>query len=156
VRAPGGWLVSAAASLSSTSRPVAGLATAEPSRTLSLVLVDTSVWVDHLRRGDPALAALLEAARVLCHPAIIGEIALGTLRDPGLIDLLSELPGASVATDTEVLALVRGHGLAGTGIGWVDAQLLAATLLTPGARLWTRDRRLAAASLRLGIAHPEE
>jgi len=92
---------------------------------------------------------------VLIHPAVLGELSLGTLRNPGVIDTLAGLPRATVATDAEVLALVRRHGLAGTGIGWLDAGLLAATLLTPDARLWTRDRRLAAAAFRLGVAHPE-
>jgi hypothetical protein len=90
---------------------------------------------------------------VLGHPFVLGEIALGRLRDPGVVlGLLADLPQAVVATDAEVLGFIRRHGLAGLGIGYVDAHLLAAARLTPDARLWTRDRRLAAAAHALGLA----
>jgi predicted nucleic acid-binding protein len=90
---------------------------------------------------------------VLGHPFVLGEIALGRLRDPALVlGLLADLPQAIVATDGEVLGFIRRHGLAGLGIGYVDAHLLAAARLTPDARLWTRDRRLAEAAERLGLA----
>ena len=91
-----------------------------------MVLVDTSVWVDHLRHGEAALAALLEAGRVLGHPFVLGELALGGLRDPGtVLGALAALPQAVVATDTEVLGFIARHGLAGSGIGYLDAHLLA-------------------------------
>ncbi len=118
-----------------------------------MILVDTSVWVDHLRSGDPRLSALLEEARVLVHPWVTGELALGQLsRRREILGLLNHLPQARVATEAEVMTLVETRRLYGTGIGYVDAHLLAATLLTADASLWTRDRRLAAAAADLRIA----
>lgn len=116
------------------------------------MLVDTSVWVDHLRRGDRALAALLEDGAVEIHPFVIGELALGGLRaDDEVRRLLAALPAAPMARHEEVLYLVAEHGLAGSGIGWVDAHLLASSLLG-GIELWSRDRRLQAAARDLGVA----
>lgn len=120
-----------------------------------MILVDTAIWVDHLRAGEPALAVFLEAGRVLAHPFVIGELALGNLRQREVIlSALHDIPQAVVATQAEVLALIAAHGLGGSGIGYVDAHLLAAARLTQGASLWTRDRRLAAIAARLGVAHP--
>ncbi len=119
-----------------------------------MILVDTSVWVDHLRAGDKALAALLEAGTVLIHPFVIGELALGSLRQrKTVLDALSDLPRASVVTDVELLHFIDRHELFGRGIGYVDAHLLAAVRLTAGAELWTNDRRLhgVAEQLRLAI-----
>ncbi|MGH9022661.1 MAG: type II toxin-antitoxin system VapC family toxin [Acidimicrobiia bacterium] len=117
-----------------------------------MILVDTSVWVDHLRRGHPGLTRLLEGGLVLGHPWVRGELALGHLAQRReVLGLLDQLPQATVATDEEVLALVEGHQLFGLGIGYVDAQLLAAARLTPDARLWTADKRLAAAAVRLDL-----
>jgi hypothetical protein len=118
-----------------------------------VILVDTSVWVDHLRAGDEALAGLLGDSEVLAHPFVIGELALGRLRQPELVlGALQDLPQAEVATDREVLHFIDRHALSGLGIGYVDAHLLAATRLTKGASLWTRDKRLLAAAQRLGLA----
>jgi predicted nucleic acid-binding protein len=118
-----------------------------------MILVDTSVWVGHLRAGNKALGELLDAGRVLAHPFVIGELALGNLRRRDrILDALQDLPRASVATDAEVLHLIGRHALHGLGIGYVDAHLLAAVRLTDGARLWTRDLRLDAAAERLGLA----
>jgi len=119
-----------------------------------VILVDTSVWVDHLRRGDPVLAALLDGGHALAHPWVTGELALGNLRGRAeILRLLDQLPQATVATAAELQAFIARHELFGLGIGYVDAQLLAATLLTDDARLWTRDRRLRSAAERLGAAH---
>ena len=119
-----------------------------------MILVDTSVWVDHLRHGDEQLAALLERGAVLGHPFVVGEIACGNLSDRGaILALLQHLPMATVAEPDEVLAYIDRHKLHGKGIGYVDAHLLAATALTGGARLWTRDRRLHAVARELGWAH---
>lgn len=116
-----------------------------------MILVDTSVWVDHLRAGDGALAALLSHGTVLGHPWVVGEIALGRLRQrEQILELMSRLPQATVATEVEVLTFIERQELPGSGIGYVDVQLLAATMLTTGATLWTRDRRLAAVASRLG------
>jgi predicted nucleic acid-binding protein len=118
-----------------------------------VILVDTSIWVDHLRAGHPILVALLERGLVVAHPWVIGELALGRLsRRDEVIGLLGGLPQATVATPDEVLALVERHRLDGFGIGYVDAQLLAATRLTPDAALWTGDRRLHDAATRLSCA----
>jgi predicted nucleic acid-binding protein len=119
-----------------------------------VILVDTSVWIDHLRLGDPQLIALLQEARVLAHPWVSGDLALGQLSGRSeILALLSNLPQAKVATEAEVMTLVETRLLFGLGIGYVDAHLLAATLLTTDAGLWTRDKRLAAAAADLGISY---
>jgi len=118
-----------------------------------VTLVDTSVWVDHLRHGDVRLAALLEHQTVLAHPQVIGELALGQLRHrDAVLSELMELPRATVASDDEVLRLIERETLYGSGLGYVDAHLLAATRLTPGALIWTRDRRLLSAAEKLSLA----
>ncbi len=106
------------------------------------MLVDTSVWVDHFRRGDPGLSALLSREEVECHPFIIGELACGSLqRRSEVLSLLQRLPRVPVASHDEVLTFVDHHRLMGRGVGWIDAHLLASVALA-GSRLWTRDRRL--------------
>ena len=122
-----------------------------------MILVDTSVWVDHLRRDDPKLAGLLDQGLVLTHPFVIGELALGNLAQRhAILGDLTNLPQAKVASDDEVLRFIDRRHLYGGGIGYLDAHLLAATQLTPGARLWTRDKRLlsAATALSLALADP--
>jgi predicted nucleic acid-binding protein len=124
-----------------------------------VILVDTSVWIAHLRTGDPDLVALLEDGHVLAHPWVTGELALGHLaRRDEILGLLQHLPQAKAATDHEVLTLIDNRQLFGLGIGYVDAHLLAATLLTAGARLWTHDKRLAAVAdqLELGSDNKHE
>lgn len=117
-----------------------------------MVLVDTSVWVDHLREGDTTLSALLAEGRVLAHPFVIGEIALGLLRKRELIiECLENLPQAPAASHAEVMTLIVTHDLPGLGIGYVDAHLLASLRLAPGSLLWTRDKRLAAAAAAWGL-----
>jgi predicted nucleic acid-binding protein len=118
-----------------------------------VILVDTSVWVDHLRTGDRVLGQLLDSGGVLGHRFVTGELALGNLRERDLVlSALRELPQATVASDDEVLHFIDRQALFGLGIGYVDAHLLAAVLLTLGAKLWTRDRRLKAAATQLGLA----
>ena len=120
-----------------------------------MILIDTSVWVDHLRVGNPTLVHFLEAGTVLTHPFIVGEIALGNLRQRvAVLSALSDLPGARVATDAEVLHFIDGCRLFGHGIGYVDAHVLAAVQLTPGAGLWTYDKHLHRAAQRLGMSLP--
>lgn len=115
------------------------------------MLVDTSVWVDHFRRGDETLAALLGRADVECHPFIVGELACGRLkRRKEILGLLRSLPRAPLIEHEEALAFVEAHSLAGAGIGWIDVHLLASAKLG-GTLLWTRDRRLASAARTLGI-----
>lgn len=118
-----------------------------------MILVDTSVWVDHLRHGVPKLADLLEETQVLGHPAVLGEIALGSLAHRAeVLNLLGDLPQAMSASDAEVLTLIGYRQIFGRGIGYVDAQLLTSTMITPDARLWTRDTRLAEVATELGCA----
>jgi predicted nucleic acid-binding protein len=118
-----------------------------------VILVDTSVWIDHLRSGDESLVRLLENSAVLAHPWVTGELALGNLsRRDEVIGLLRGLPQAMLAEDDEVLGLIDQEGLYGAGIGYIDAHLLAATRLTPDTTLWTRDKRLSEVTARLGLA----
>jgi predicted nucleic acid-binding protein len=118
-----------------------------------VILVDASVWIEHLRAGDERLMALLDAGEVLGHPFVIGELALGNLRgrEAFLLDLRDQ-PQAAVVADAEVLHLIDRQPLFGRGIGYVDAHLLAAARLTAGARFWTRDRNLQAVAARLDLA----
>jgi len=117
-----------------------------------MILVDTTVWVDHLRSRDDVLARLLEAGSVLTHPFVIGEIALGNLAQRRIVlNALSGLPSAKVATDAEVSEFVERQTLFGRGVGWVDVHLLAAARLTAGSRFWTRDKRLREIAARLNV-----
>lgn len=117
-----------------------------------MILVDTSVWVDHLRKSDRGLAELLTASNVLMHPFVIGELACGNLRKRDqILALLKDLPRAGVATDNEVLFFIERHTLMGRGLGFVDVHLLASVALHGTARLWTRDKRLRAAADSLGL-----
>jgi len=118
-----------------------------------VILADTSVWADHIRADDRTLTRLLDAGEVLMHPFVIGEIALGYLKQRDLIlSRLERLPRAPTASVAEVLHLINGRGLAATGIGYVDAHLLASVRLIPGVGLWTRDKRLHAMAEQLGFA----
>ena len=117
-----------------------------------MILVDTSVWVDHLSAGDVRLVNLLEGNAVVMHPFIVGEIACGSLADRALtLDLLQHLPMAAVAESAEVLGYIERHRLHGKGIGYVDVHLLASAALG-GTKLWTRDKRLLAVARELGCA----
>jgi predicted nucleic acid-binding protein len=120
-----------------------------------VILVDTSVWVDHLRERDETLARLLESRDVLIHPFIIGELALGHLRrrEVWLRDW-RRLPMTAMATDAEVVHLISEEKLFGLGIGYVDAHLLASLRLSSGSSLWTRDRRLSDTAGQLKIPRP--
>jgi len=99
------------------------------------------------------LASHLDAREVLAHPYVIGELAVGHLRQRSpILRFLHNLPSAEVATDREVLEFIERQSLFGVGIGYIDVHLLASVRLTPEARLWTRDRRLNEAAHRLGLA----
>ena len=118
-----------------------------------MIIVDTSIWVDHLRAGDEALVGLLQNGRVIVHPFVIAELALGRLRQrQTVLPALQKMPQARVVTDYEVLQFIDRHELFGVGIGYVDVHLLAAVRLTLGASLWTRDKCLHAAAEQLGLA----
>lgn len=117
-----------------------------------MILVDTSVWVDHLRRGNEALVTLLHEAQVLCHPFVAGELACGRLRRRAeVLDLLARLPAAPLASHAETLAFVEGRRQMGRGLGWVDVHLLASASLA-GRPLWTLDRSLAGAAGAIHLA----
>jgi predicted nucleic acid-binding protein len=118
-----------------------------------MILVDTSVWIDHLAKGDAALRALLEEGQVFAHPFVIGEIALGSLpRRDEVVSALQALPEIPVASPEEVMSLLTAERLFGMGIGYVDLHLLASTRLMPMARLWTRDKRLLGVATQLNLA----
>jgi predicted nucleic acid-binding protein len=122
-----------------------------------LILVDTSVWINHLHKPIPALVAALEAGEVLIHPFVLGELACGQLaKRREILDLLSALPQSTMATDEEMLPFIEHHRLMGKGLGYIDAHLLASVILTEAAQLWTADRGLAAIAkqLRVGFAIP--
>jgi predicted nucleic acid-binding protein len=122
-----------------------------------VILVDTSVWIDHLRSGEPALATALEGGRVMMHPFVLGELACGNLENRSeVLKLMGDLPAAPTATDPEALGLIERRALMGQGIGYIDVHLLASTALADDARMWTRDRRLAAAAAELELAFEEE
>jgi predicted nucleic acid-binding protein len=122
-----------------------------------VILVDTSVWIDHLRIGDAALVDHLNAGRVQMHPFIVGELACGNLKHrEAVLSLLQDLPTSSVATDEEVLFFIERQRLMGKGIGYIDAHLLTAAALASGSRLWTRDKRLAAVAETLDLHYRED
>ena len=120
-----------------------------------MILLDTSVWVDHLRRGDSLAVQVLESGQAAAHAFVIGELACGNLKSRvRVIDLLQALPQLAMATDDEVLYFIERHKLMGRGIGYVDAHLLAAAAIS-GSLLWTRDKRLREIATELGVACPE-
>ena len=115
------------------------------------MLVDTSVWIEHLRKGNASLASALESAEVWCHPFVLGEVACGNLRNrEEILSLLGALPQTPMATEEEALKLVEGNHLMGKGLGWIDIHLLGSALLA-GIPLWTLDRPLKAAAGDLGV-----
>ena len=117
-----------------------------------MVLVDTSVWVAHLRHGDIGLEDLLDGGRVVCHPGIVGELACGNIRNRSeIITLLQRLTGAIRAEHEEVMQFMEHHGLMGKGLGYIDMHLLASARLT-GVTLWTLDKRLNEVAIKLGAA----
>lgn len=118
-----------------------------------MILVDTSVWIDHLRRDDTGLRNLLATGQVLSHPFVVGEMAVGNLKQRDVVlRALQGLPKATVAQDDEVLQFISNRALFGSGIGYVDAHLLTAVQMTPAASLWTRDKRLFEIAARLSLA----
>ncbi len=121
-----------------------------------MILVDTTVWIDHLRSGEPALVTALEGGQVLMHPYVLGEFACGNLKNrKEVLRLLGDLPSAPTAMEPEVLDFIERRALMGRGIGYIDVHLLASTALAGDARMWTRDRRLAAAATELELAFDE-
>lgn len=118
-----------------------------------MILADTSIWIDHFRQGDAELRRIIEDDRLLCHPSVIGELALGSLRDrDNVIAFLAAQRGAVVATHDEVMMMIDRHDIFSMGIDYTDAHLLASVLLDHKASLWTRDKRLRAAAEKAGAS----
>jgi len=118
-----------------------------------VILVDTSVWIDHFRTANDRLIASLTTAHVLSHPFIIGELVIGNLNlHHPIVEDMRDMPQSMLASHDEVLTFIDRHNLYRLGLSFVDAHLLAATQLTPDARLWTLDRRLLAGAQKLGLA----
>ena len=116
-----------------------------------MILVDTSIWIDHFRSADEALRQIIEEDQLLCHAFVIGELALGSLRNrDNVLELFARQRQAVVATHEEVMVMINRHSIFSMGIGYTDAHLLASVLLDRRSMLWTRDKRLAAAAQRAG------
>ncbi len=107
-----------------------------------MILVDTSVWIEHLRSGTVGLETVLDEGNIACHPFIISELACGNLKNrTEILTLLKNLPVAAVANDDEALKFIECHQLMGKGLGFIEIHLLMSALLT-GIPLWTFDKRL--------------
>lgn len=120
-----------------------------------MILADTSVWIDHLRRPDAELAVAISEGRLAVHRYVIGELALGSIpRRAEFIADLQHLPDIPVVASETFMSFIEDCSLAGSGLGYVDANLLASVASVPGSRLWTRDRRLREQAERLSLAHP--
>lgn len=118
-----------------------------------MILVDTSIWIDHLRRMNSGLIELLEQTQVLVHPWVVGELACGNLKNRReILELLRALPAVEVVPDEEVYQLIESKKLMGKGIGWIDVHLLAASLIS-GSPLWTMDKNLRTISAALGLLY---
>lgn len=118
-----------------------------------MILADTSIWIDHLRKTSAQLLALLDARELLMHPFIIGELAVGSIRDrTAMLVELNLLPKITVSANGNVILFISKHHLYGAGISYIDAHLLVAVHGAKNVQLWTRDKRLHAASTRLNIA----
>lgn len=122
-----------------------------------MILVDTSVWIDHLRAGDAELVALLNGSQVLMHPFVLGELACGNVRNRAeVLALLKDLPQAVLASDEEMLFFIERHAFMGRGIGYVDAHLLAAVTLSSVTKIWTRDKHLRTVADALALAYGKD
>ena len=118
-----------------------------------MILVDTSVWINHFHKSNPALVEALDRGEVLIHPFVIGELACGQLaKRREVLDLLSMLPASAMATDEETLHFIERHKLMGKGLGYIDIHLLASAILTEAASLWNTDNQLSAIASELRVA----
>lgn len=118
-----------------------------------MILIDSSLWIEYFHGGHPQVQALLTERRAAIHDLIIGELAIGDLRDrQETLGWLQRIKRATHVSEEEALGLIESEDLWGRGLGYIDVHLLAATLVTPGCRLWSRDKRLAAEAERLGAS----
>lgn len=118
-----------------------------------MILVDTSIWIDHFRYDDAELRKIINDDKLLCHPFVVGELALGSLRERGaVLAYLAAQREAMIATHAEVMTMIDRNSIFSMGIGYTDAHLLTSTLLDRRSSLWTRDKRLAAAAQKVGAA----
>ena len=116
-----------------------------------MILVDTSIWIDHFRYDDAELRKIINDDQLLCHPFVVGELALGSVRERGaVLAYLAAQREAMIATHAEVMTMIDRHSIFSMGIGYTDAHLLTSTLLDGRSSLWTRDKRLAAAAQKVG------
>lgn len=119
-----------------------------------MVLVDTSLWVAHLRNGNIGLETLLKEGKVVCHPFIVGELACGNLKNRvEILSLLQTLPMAIQGDHEEVMRFIEDHTLMGKGLGYIDIHLIVSAKVTD-IPLWTADKKLNEISLKLGIGYP--
>jgi predicted nucleic acid-binding protein len=117
-----------------------------------VILADTSVWVDHLRRTDPIMSALLQSGKIATHPFVVTEVALGSLRDRlRKLASLDELQHVNLAEADEVRRLIESHSLYSKGLGLTDVHLIASCMMTVGVQLWTRDKALATVAKSMGV-----
>src|SRR5947208_2689196 len=108
-----------------------------------MILADTWVWADHLRQADETMKACLDLDEIIMHPFVLGELDLGSMpRYDAVLNALKVLPAITIAQPDDVLVMVRENKLMGTGIGYIDAHLLASAVIVPDVRLWTRDKKL--------------
>lgn len=122
-----------------------------------MILIDTSVWIDHLRSPLPEVNRLIDNDRVLMHPMVIGELACGNMVDRGrTMTKLTRFPDILESSHGEVLALIESQTLMGTGIGYIDAHLICSVLNEPGTSIWTEDSRLKKVARRLGLAYESQ
>ena len=118
-----------------------------------MILVDTSVWIDHLRNDSPALSALLDQNQVVIHPLVLGELACGNLQNRiQLLRLWQSLDSLAEVNHKETLYFIESNQLMGKGVGYIDVQLLASVTINTDTKLWTKDKRLAAIAIELGYA----
>nr|VFJ53616.1 MAG: hypothetical protein BECKDK2373B_GA0170837_10439 [Candidatus Kentron sp. DK]VFJ57814.1 MAG: hypothetical protein BECKDK2373C_GA0170839_106123 [Candidatus Kentron sp. DK] len=121
-----------------------------------MILVDTSVWIDHLSAAVPEMIRILDDGHVLVHPFVRGELACGNLKNrEEILRLLGNLPQAPIATHTQAMKFIERHALMGRGVGYIDIHLLISTTLAGMTRLWTRDKRLIAVAMELELAYVE-
>lgn len=118
-----------------------------------MILVDTSIWIDHLRKGSEALMAILHDDLVCIHPWIVGELACGNLSNrSGVLELLGSLPSLTPASENEALHFIEKRQLMGKGIGYIDVHLLASSVIH-GTHVWTRDKHLMSVAMDIGVAY---